>query len=425
MISTQQHVEDSTSTPVGDAAMHRPARGAIPEAGLDFDAPGFRANPFPVLARLRESGPIHAMTLPNGTPAWLVTRFEDASRVLQDARCSTVPPPDHLPVWRSPAIMRLSEPSMLSVDLLDHKRLRGLVSRAFTPRFIEGLRPRIQDIADALIDAVLARGQMEFIDDFAFPLPITVIGEMLGIPVEDRPRLRAWSALLVNAISMHEDAETEARADEFGDYLDALIESKRRDLRDDLISQLIHAEEAGSRLSLQEVRAMIVLLIVAGHETTVNLLGNGLVALFTHPAQLDALRRDIALVPAAVEELLRFCGPALTPTVRYALEDMEIAGTHIPRGEVLVVSLASADRDAAQFRNPEALDITRPSSKHLAFGYGVHFCLGAPLARLEAQVALTTLLRRLSALRLNTTPDAVRWRGNMLLRGVHALPVAF
>lgn len=398
---------------------------ARPEAGLDFDDPGFQANPFPVLARLRESGPIHAMALPDGRRAWLVTRFEDATRLLQDARISTVPPLDHLPVWRSPALMRLSQPSMLSVDALDHQRLRGLVSRAFTPRFIEGLRPRIQDIANTLIDAVLPRGEMEFIDDFAFPLPITVIGEMLGIPAEDRPRLRGWSAVLIDAIAMRDDDEHEARAQEFADYLSALIESKRRDPRDDLVSQLVRAEQDGSRLSSQEVRAMIVLLIVAGHETTVNLLGNGLVALFTYPEQLDALRQDIGRVPAAVEELLRFCGPALASTVRYAVTDLEVGGTNIHTGEVLVISLASADRDAARFHSPDTLDIARPGRKHLAFGHGIHFCLGAPLARLEAQVALTTLLRRLPGLRLNTTPDRLRWRGNMLLRGIQALPIAF
>lgn len=385
----------------------------------------FLANPFPALAYLRAAAPIHRMTLPAGRHAWLVTRYEDAAQALQDPRLSTVPPPGCAPVLRSSGTMWLSRPSMLEVDVTDHKRLRGLVSRAFTPRFIEGLRPRVQQIIDALIDAVLPRGEMELIGDFAFPLPIGVICEVLGIPPGDQERLRDWSTAIFDALSMRDDADSQAKAEEFARYIASLIEAKRRAPREDLVSKLVQAEDGGGRLSQQELRAMIVLLIFAGHETTVNLLGNGLLALLTHPAELDKLRRDLSLVPAAVEELLRFCGPVLVPALRYATADVDIGGTRLPRGAVLLVAIPAANRDQARFPGAETLDITRTSSKHLAFGQGIHYCLGAPLARLEAQVALSTLLRRLPGLRLSVPPDALRWRGNMALRGLHALPVAF
>jgi cytochrome P450 len=409
MISTKQHVADGTPEP----------------EGIDFDDPAFLANPFPALARLRATGPVHAITLPEGRRAWLVTRFADATRLLRAPSVSTVAPPGHEPLLQSSIMMRLSHPSMFDVDMADHARLRGLVSKAFTPRFIEGLRPRVQQIADTLIDAVLPRGKMEFISEFAFPLPITVICEMLGIPPGDRGRLREWSAMLLDSLSMREDADSHARAEAFMAYLEDLIETKRREPREDLVSLLVQAEDAGGRLTMQELRAMLVLLIFAGHETTVNLLGNGLLALFAHPDELDKLEQDRSLVPDAIEELLRFCGPALAPMLRFACDDVDIGGTTIPRGEVLVISLASADRDEDRFRDAEALDLARTGSKHLAFGQGIHFCLGAPLARLEGQVALATLLRRLPGLRLDTSLDALHWRGNMLLRGLQALPVAF
>lgn len=412
MISTQQ--------------LRDPERGGRDRHDVpDFNDPAFVANPFPALARLRAAAPVHAVTLPEGRRAWLVTRFEDAARLFKDPRVSTVPPPGHAQAMVAPIAMRLTRPNMLQMEPPDHARLRGLVSRAFTPRFVEGLRPRIQHIVDTLIDAVLPRGEMEFIGEFAFPLPITVICEMLGIPPGDRGRLRDWSTMLLESLSLREDARSQARADEFADYLAALIETKRREPGEDLVSQLVRAEATDGTLSQQELRAMIVLLIFAGHETTVNLLGNGLLALFAYPDELDKLKRDLSLVPAAIEELLRFCGPVLAPALRYAQEDVEIGGMTIARGEVIMISLGSANDDEAQFHDAHALDVARTDGKHLAFGHGVHFCLGAALARLEGQVALTTLLRRLPGLRLNTSLDALHWRGNFLLRGLQALPVAF
>lgn len=415
MISTQQHAD--------------PDAPALPDRGVldddDFRDPGFLADPFPVLARLRAAAPVHPITLPGGRRAWLVTRFQDASRLLKDPRVSTLPPPGHAAVARSAFSLRLARPSMLETDPADHARLRGLVSRAFTPRYVEGLRPRVQAIADELIDAALPRGRMELIADFAFPLPITVICEMLGIPARDHARLREWSAMLFDPFSLREEPDSRAKGDAFAEYIEDLIETKRRAPQDDLVSRLVQAEDAGDTLTQTELRAMLVLLIFAGHETTVNLLGNGLLALLTHPRQLDALKRDPSLVPAAVEELLRCCGPAMTPLLRYAVDTIALGDTTIPRGEVLVISLASADRDPARFPDAETLDVARADCKHLAFGHGVHFCLGAPLARLEAQVALATLLGRLPGLRLDASPDTLRWRGNLLIRGLHALPVAF
>ena len=418
MMSTKQ--QDTGARAAG------PAHGnSAVSPAIDFQDPAFHADPFPALARLRTTASIHAMQLPDGRRGWLVTRFEDVTQALKNPRISTVPTVAHPEIEGHSIIMRLMLPVMVEMAPHDHARLRGLIAKAFTPRFVEGLRPRIQQIADTLIDRVLPRGEMELINDFAFPLPITVIAEMLGLPVEDHDRLRDWSAVLFDSISMRFDAESVAKAEDFAAYITALIETKRREPREDLISQLVLAEEAGARLSEEELRALIVLLIFAGHETTVNLLGNGMLALFTHPAELDKLRRDLSLVPSAVEELLRFCGPVNVPAMRYATTDVEIGGMTIARGEILVLALGSANRDEAQFPGADTLDIARTSSKQLAFGHGVHYCVGAPLARLEAQVALTTLLRRLPGLRLNAAPDALEWRGNMTLRGLRALPVAF
>jgi cytochrome P450 len=427
MMSTKQpDIEKRAVCPAhGTRAVSHPESVEPARPGLDFQDPAFHADPFPALARLRITAPIHAMQLPDGRRGWLVTRFEDVTQALKNPRISTVPPAEHPTFEGAAGIVRLLQPLMIEMEPPEHARLRGLIAKAFTPRFVEGLRPRIQQIADTLIDTVLPRGEMELISDFAFPLPITVIAEMLGIPVEDQDRLRDWSAALFDSFSMRFDAESQARAEEFAAYITALIETKRREPREDLISQLVLAEEAGAKLTEQELRALIVLLIFAGHETTVNLLGNGMLALFMHPAELDKLRRDLSLVPAAVEELLRFCGPVMIPAARYATTDVEIGGTTIARGEMLMLALASADRNEAQFPAAETLDIARTSSKHLAFGHGVHYCVGAPLARMEAQVALATLLRRLPGLRLNTAPDTLQWRGNMSLRGLHALPVAF
>ena len=363
------------------------------------------ANPYPVFARMRAQGavvPIAAPAAYGYNAVWMVTRFEAAVQVLKDQRFTVDATALDPSASRSADTGFFGGRSMIDVDGIDHSRLRGLVSRAFTPRYIQTLRPAIQQIADALLDHVQARGSMDIVRDYGYPLPITVIADMLGVPREQRDRL----------------------GDGY-EYIRELVAEKRRHPRDDLISQLVRMEAAGDHLDEQELQAMIGLLIFAGHETTANLISIGVLTLLDHPDQLARLQAEPDLIPGAIEELLRFNGPVLTPVPRIALEDVELDGQRIRRGDLVLVSLGSANHDEAAFTDPEALDVARTLSRHVAFGQGVHFCLGAPLARLEGDIAFRTLLRRMPDLRLNAPRRSIRWRGNVNLRGLAALPVAF
>jgi cytochrome P450 len=315
--------------------------------------------------------------------------------------------------------------SMIAVDEPDHRRLRGLVSKAFTPKYIQSLRPSIQKIADDLLDRVEDQGHMDLITDYAFPLPINVISDMLGVPSDGQDLIREWSELFSGDGAARQDDNRLMITQIFSDYLIQLIKEKRAHPQEDLISQLVQIEEAGDRLDENELISMMALLIFAGHETTSNLVGNGTLMLFDHPAQLQRLVADLSLVPAAVEEFLRFNGPVLSPAPRFAREDIELGGQQIRKGDMLLTVLGSANRDEKQFTQPEEMDIARSLNRHVAFGQGIHICLGAPLARLEGDIAFTTLLRRLPNLRLAIPRDAVTWRGNFSLHGINSLPVAF
>jgi cytochrome P450 len=268
---------------------------------------------------------------------------------------------------------------------------------------------------------------MDLIDDYAFPLPITVIAELLGVPAEDRNNFREWSDAAVSGNASQEYLEEILipHMQAFTDYLRALFEEKHANPRDDLVSALVQAEEAGDKLSEDELLGMVFLLLVAGHETTVNLIGNGVLALLQHPDQLRKLKDDPSLIKPAVEELLRYDGPVETSTERFAREDVDMGRTVIPRGEMVLVVLAAADHDPERFSDPDNLDITRTDNRHLAFGKGVHHCLGAPLARMEGQIAISTLLRRMPNLRLKGSPESLSWRPGMILRGLRGLPVEF
>jgi cytochrome P450 len=296
--------------------------------------------------------------------------------------------------------------------------LRGLVSKAFTPRYIEALRPKIQQIADELLDQVQAQGTMDLVRDYAYPLPINVISDMLGVPPTRREDIRQWSASMASG-----GARGDLRA--FAAYIMQLVADKRRQPQDDLISNLIRLETADDALDEQELLSMVGLLIFAGHETTSNLISIGLLTLFDHPAVFDQIKADLSLVPAAVEELLRLNGPVLMPAPRFALEAVDLGGVTVNRGDMLLIALGSANHDEAVFNNPEELNIARDLSRHIAFGQGIHFCLGAPLARLEGEIAFATLLQRLPNLRLNAPRNSITWRGSVNLRGLTALPVAF
>ena len=399
---------------------------------VDLFSPAFKANPYPTYARLREEAPIHRVALPDGRGMWLVTRYDDVVAVFKDERFvkdwrKALTPEQLAQVPPIPEVMKPLSRNMLDTDPPDHERLRGLVSKAFTPRLIERMRPRVQAIADALLDAVEERGEMDLIDDYAFPLPITVIAELLGVPAEDRDKFREWSDAAVSGNATQEYLEEILlpRMQAFVAYLRAMFQEKRDNPGDDLISALLRAEEAGDKLDEDELLGMVFLLLIAGHETTVNLIGNGVLALLLHPDQLQKLRSDPSLLKPAVEELLRYDGPVETSTERFAREDVRIGGTVIPRGEMVMVVIASADHDPERFPNPDALDITRQDNKHLAFGKGIHFCLGAPLARMEGQIAINTLLRRMPNLRLKGSPESLSWRTGLVLRGLKGLPVEF
>jgi len=318
---------------------------------------------------------------------------------------------------------------MLDRDPPDHTRLRGLVSKAFTPKALESLRPRIQQIVDGLLDQIERRGEMDLIEEFAYPLPVIVICEMLGVPVKDHERFKHWGldiARGLDAIMLPPDSEVGKRSVSgrraLAEYFRALIAERRAAPRDDMLSALIAAEEAGDKLSEEELLASCILLLVAGHETTVNLIGNGTLALLKHPEQLRRLRENPGLIGSAVEELLRYDGP-VQRTARIPSEDLVIGGKTIPKGEMVMPFLGAANRDPAQFPDPDRLDITRTDNRHIAFGMGIHFCLGAPLARMEGQIAISTLLRRLPKLALAS--QLPEHRQSLTLRGLVSLPVGF
>ena len=399
---------------------------------VDLFDPSFKADPYPTYAELRSSAPVYRAALPDGRGVWLITRYDDVLAVLKDQRFvkdwrGALTPEQLAQVPPIPEVMKPLSQNMLDTDPPDHERLRALVSKAFTPRLIERLRPRVQAISDGLLDAVQDRGEMDLIDDYAFPLPITVIAELLGVPAEDRNNFREWSDAAVSGNASQEYMEQILipHMQAFTDYLRALFEEKRSNPKDDLVSALVRAEEAGDRLSEDELLGMVFLLLVAGHETTVNLIGNGVLALLQHPDQLRKLKEDPSLIKPAVEELLRYDGPVETSTERFAREDVEIGGQVIPRGEMVLVVLAAANHDPERFPDPDELDITRTDNRHLAFGKGIHHCLGAPLARMEGEIAISTLLRRMPNLRLKGSPESLSWRPGMILRGLRGLPVEF
>lgn len=379
---------------------------------------GFRADPHPVYAELRELGPVHWVRLPppEAYDTWLVVGYEEARAALADPRLAKgVDAADTTVVEREAFGEHL-----LGTDPPQHTRLRSLVTRAFTARRVEALRPRIQQITDELLDAMLPRGRADLVEAFAYPLPITVICELLGVPEIDRAAFREMS----NEVVAPTSAETNLRAMErLGAYLTGLIEDKRcAGPADDLLSAFIRTTaEDGDRLSPEELRGMAFLLLIAGHETTVNLITNSVYNLLTHPGQLAALRADPGLVDSAVEETLRHEGPVENATFRYAAEPLEIAGTAIAPGDPVLIGLAGADRDGSRYAAPDRFDIHRDTRGHLAFGHGIHFCLGAPLARLEARTALHTLLRSAPALALDGPPG--EWLPGMLIRGMRSLPL--
>ncbi len=391
-----------------------------------------RDDPFPLFDEVRQLAPVHAVTLADGHDAWLVVGYDEARVALNEPRFSK---DMHAALATGDGVVAegLPGPSfarhMLSVDPPDHSRLRRLVSTAFTPRRVEALRPRVQAIVDDLLDAVAAAGpeaRVDLVAGFAFPMPFTVICELLGVPEPDRAALgKGLIELLVPYSTPAEYAKAKAASDAVVGMLEALVEAKQANPGDDLVSGLISARDGNERLSTQELLSTIFQLIVAGHDTTASLIGNSIVALLENPAQLDELRSDPTKLATAVEELLRYDAPVPHSTFRYAVGPVEIGGVTIPTGAQVIICLAAANRDTAQFAQPEQLDLDRAESRHLAFGHGIHHCLGAPLARMEGQIALGSLLRRFPELRLAVPVDDLHWGhgDGLVLRGLSELPV--
>jgi cytochrome P450 len=395
-------------------------------------SPQFKANPFPFFAQLRAEAPVYRMLLPDKKPLWIISRYEDVNLLMKDERFIKNPKSASTagqmakPFWM-PSVLIALERNMLDLDAPDHTRLRGLVHKAFTPRLIEQMRDRVQSLSDELLDKVERKGKMDLMKDYALPVPLTIITEILGIPSKDHEKFHKWSSVVVSASSSSgsEILRVLPSMWSFVRYLQNFIKMRRADLKDDLVSALIQAESEGNKLTDDELLAMVFILLIAGHETTVNLIGNGTLELLRHPEQLEMLRSDPSLIKSAAEELVRYTAPVLLATERYAREDVTMHGVTIPRGELVLCALGSANRDANVFTNPDVLDITRENNKHMAFGQGVHYCVGAPLARLEGQIAINTLLRRLPNLRLGVKPESLQWRSSLVLRGLEKLPVTF
>ena len=421
------------------------------ESGAAMFSADFKERAFPIYAAMREQGPVASVTLPTGEPIWFVIRYAEVVAMLKDNERFANDPSntlteeeyaqlfqqatEHLTDEQQQMAAQTDEilrRNLLAVDPPDHSRLRRLVAIPFTPKFIEGLRSRIQVIADTLLDAVQARAdetgrrEMELISDFAYPLPLTVISEMLGIPLADRGKFREWSQAAVSFTPADRaNPAVTAKLIEFIAYMHRLVADKRSHPGDDLLSGLVLAEAEGDKLSENELLSMIFVLIVAGHETTVNLIGNGMLALFEHPEQRARLRENPSLLKPAIEEMLRYYGPVEMSLTRWVRQDTEFGGRNMRRGEQIMAVLASANHDGEQFPDPDVFDISREPNRHIAFGTGIHACLGATLARLEGQIAFATLLSRVPDLALAIPRDEVCWRDATFLRGLTRLPVTF
>jgi cytochrome P450 len=384
----------------------------------------FFQRPQEYFARLRQDAPVTPVTAPGGGRTWLVTRYADVRAALADPRlhkdwAGKLAGPD----WVPDEAQGFLSAHLLNADPPDHTRLRKLVTKAFTSRRIAELRPRVEAITAALLDGMDKRlsadGSVDLIEAFAFPLPVTVICELIGIPADDQDQFREWSHAVVSS----EPGSFREAGTAMFQFFTALVAAKRVQPADDLVSALIEARDSGDSLDERELIAMLFLLLIAGHETTTNLIASGTLALLTNPGELERLRADPALLPAAVEELLRYVNPLNHATERFTLEPTEIGGVTIPAREWVLLATASANHDPGRFTHADQLDLGRDAGGHLAFGHGIHYCLGAPLARLEGEVAFGALLSRFPDLALAVDPAQLRWRHSSLIHGLETLPV--
>jgi len=389
--------------------------------------PDVLADPYPLYRRLRTESPVHWDPYLH---AWVVTRYADVVTVLHRFSAARTPTPEQLDAIGLSSlapVAALMVRQMLFLDAPAHTRIRSLAAQAFTPRRVAELRRHIQEIADTLLDAVVARGRMDVIQDLAAPLPAIVTAEMLGVPTADHLQLKAWSADFAEMLgNFQHNPDRAARVlrstEDMLDYFRAAVREQRTRPRPGLVSAMLQADIDGDRFTEDEVIANCIITMIGGQETTTNLIGNGVLALIRHPDELERLRREPALIGSAIEELLRYESPS-QHTARLAPEDTVLGGQQIRRRQAVIAVMAAGNRDPERFPDPDRLDLARPDNRHLAFGWAAHFCFGAPLARLEGQIAVSTLLRRLAALRLETS--ALTWRTNLGLRGLTGLPITF
>ncbi|MFD2211662.1 cytochrome P450 [Virgibacillus halophilus] len=380
----------------------------------------FTKNPYPAYTALRGQEPVFRVLLPDGNYAWFITKYDDALEALKDQRLIK----DYSKLDDSASENKsIFSENMLFADMPEHRRLRGLVSKAFTPKMVAEMRGRIQEIANELLDKMEGKEQVDLIDAFAFPLPIIVICEILGIPAKDRDKFRVWSNSMIEGANGEHAASATEHMKDFVAYLGKRFAEVRENPADDLISKLIIAEEEGDQLTEQELYGVVSLLIIAGHETTVNLISNCVMALLAHPEQLELLKNKPELIHTTIEEALRFNDPVEFSTSRWAGEDLEFKGKRMKKGDLVIVILNSANHDPSQFDHPEVFDITRQKSKHLAFGKGIHTCLGAPLARLEGEIAINSFINRFPECKLHADKNELVWRPGMIVRGVKKLPI--
>ena len=401
--------------------------------------PEFKANPYPIYAEMRERCPLYARPLADGsTTIWFVTRYTDVEFMLRDHQTfvkdlrSTMTPEERAAQPDDPPQIRLLANHMVNMDPPNHTRLRALVNKVFTSQRVEALRPQIQAMADELIDQVQDRGQMDLIDKYALPLPIQVITQLLGIPTADSKRFHTWShAFITSPATAQRSQKKLARAgrmmDDFTTYMADLFAQRRAAPQDDLITSLLQTEESGDTLSEEELFSMVILLVVSGHETVANTIGNGMLALLRQPDQLERLREDATLMESAVEEMLRYDGSMERATLRFAAKDITIGGQTIRRGDAVSLVLSAANRDPDAYPAPDTLDLARyqnPQCKpHMGLGWGIHYCLGAQLGRMEVAIAVNTLLTRLPTLALDIDPNVLRWRAIPVVRSMEHLPV--
>ncbi len=386
----------------------------------DFAQPAFKANPYALYARMRKEAPI-CRTRFLGRRAWLITRYEDVLCLLKEERVVKDLP--ELTFWIHLLAGSVTR-HMLNKDDLDHARLRRLVHQAFTPSMVEGLRKRIQKVCDEMLDELERSRHIDLMKDYALPLPLTIMADMLGIPHRDRRLFHRRSRRFISAATIR-DVLLAAPDQRLLSYqIRRLVKQRRREPRNDLITGLIRAEEQGQKLSEKELVGTIFFLLIAGYETTVNLIGVGAMALMQDPCERERFEKDPTIRQTAIEELLRYTSPLDIATQRFAREDIALDSFKISRGDALFAVLGSANRDESQFSNPDRLDLTRCPNKHLTFGHGSHFCLGAPLARIDGNIALTTLFRRFPSLHLDKPVKSLRWRKSLIVRGLESLPVS-